>query len=344
MNTSGKRTAKCCFTFIVMMSIANIHAAEPTIKVNVLNYVKAKSALHFSNVVKRSGGVNKWSHLRQPTPLDKQRISRMNRDTLYSSVLVDISKGASFSLPDSGDRYMSATVINEEHYINNIYHGAGEYHLTVNEFDSPFVLLTVRTLVNASDPDDIKKANALQDKLLLKSASNKLYTHPNYDQESLKATSKPLSQLAGGLPDVVQTYGRKENVNKVRHMLASAYGWGGLPESEVIYLNVQPNLPIGDFSLTVGDVPVDGFWSLSVYNKDGFFEKNEYDAYSVNNLTAEKSPDGSVTVNFGGSPQARNFLPITEGWNYVVRMYRPRLDIVEGRWTFPQLDGVTSSD
>ena len=344
MNTFRNRLAKCCFTLVVMVFMTNTHGTEPSIKVNVLNYVKAKSALHFSNVVKRSGGVNKWSHGRQPTPLDKQRVSRMNRDTLYSSMLVDISKGASFSLPDSGDRYMSATVINEEHYINHIYHGAGEYQLNVDEFDSPFVLLTVRILVNASDPGDIKKANALQDRLWLKSASNKLYTPPNYDQESLKATSKPLSQLAGGLADVVHTYGRKENVDKVRHMLASAYGWGGLPESEVIYLNVQPNLPMGDFSLTVRNVPVDGFWSLSVYNKEGFFEKNEYEAYSVNNLTAEKSPDGSVTINFGGSPQARNFLPITEGWNYVVRMYRPRLDIVEGRWTFPQLDGVTSSD
>jgi hypothetical protein len=344
MNESRKRTISYYFAFVAIVFVTNVHAAEPTIKVNVLNYVKAKSAVHFDQVVKRGGGVNKFSHGRQPTPLDQQRISRMNRDTLYSSVVVDISKGAVFSLPDPGERYMSATVINEEHYINNIYHGAGEYRLSVEEFDSQFVLLTVRTLVNASDPEDIKKANALQDKLWLKSASNQPYIHPNYDRESLDATTKPLRQLAAGLSDVVHTFGSKKNVNKVRHMLASAYGWGGLPESEVIYVNAQPSLPIGAYSLTVKDVPVDGFWSLSVYNKEGYFEKNEYEAYSVNNLTAQKSPDGSVTVHFGGNPQASNFLPITEGWNYVVRMYRPREEIVEGGWTFPQLDGVALTD
>ena len=52
-------------------------------------------------------GVNKWLHIRQPTQLDQQNVIRMNRDTLYSSVLVDISKGANFTMPDSGKRYMS---------------------------------------------------------------------------------------------------------------------------------------------------------------------------------------------------------------------------------------------
>ena len=48
------------------------------------------------------------------------------------------------------------------------------------------------------------------------------------------------------------------------------------------------------------DVPVDGFWSISVYNADGFFEPNDRSAYSVNNLTATPNADGSVTVHFGG--------------------------------------------
>ena len=42
----------------------------------------------------------------------------------------------------------------------------------------------------------------------------------------------------------------------------------------------------GEYRLTVRDVPVDGFWSISVYNADGFFEPNERGAYSVNNITA----------------------------------------------------------
>ncbi len=316
-------------------------ASEPAVTVTALNYVHAATAGKLDKIIALSGGLNKWRHNRMPTPLDQQRVSRMNRDTLYSSAVIDISEGASFWLPDAGERYMSAAVVNEDHYINKIFHGAGEHILSVAEFDTPYVLVTVRTLVNAADPKDIKQANDLQDMMVIKSRSAKPYIAPNYDKESYQATEKLLLELARGLPDAKFTYGSKMHVDKVRHLLASAYGWGGLPESEAVYTNVQPNLPVGAYSLTVKDVPVDGFWSISMYNKDGFFEKNEYDSYSINNLTASPNPDGSYTIGFGSDPNSKNFLPITEGWNYVVRMYRPRMAIIDGSWSFPGIVAVS---
>jgi hypothetical protein len=48
------------------------------------------------------------------------------------------------------------------------------------------------------------------------------------------------------------------------------------------------------YTLTVRDVPVDGFWSISVYNADGYFQPNDRNAYSVNNVTAKPNDDGSV--------------------------------------------------
>jgi hypothetical protein len=86
----------------------------------------------------------------------------------------------------------------------------------------------------------------------------------------------------------------------------------------------------------VRDVPVDGFWSITVYNAKGFMEPNPQNAYSVNNVTAKPNPDGSITVHFGGDPSRANYLPITAGWSYVVRMYQPRAAVVEGRWKFPE--------
>ena len=42
------------------------------------------------------------------------------------------------------------------------------------------------------------------------------------------------------------------------------------------------------YKLTVKNVPVDGFWSISLYNAEGYFQKNDLNAYSLNNITVEE--------------------------------------------------------
>lgn len=325
-----------CLTVAVALfySVATM-AAESPVKVNALNFARAETAAQFDRALDLSGGINILNHFREPTPLDKQSVIRMNRDTLYSFAIVNIRKGATLTLPDSGERYISVMIINEDHYINRIYHDVGKHKLTMKEFKTPFVMVAVRTLMNASDAEDIEKANVLQDAMMIEAASNEPYTHSEYDQESYEATYKPLLELSRGIPDATRTFGKKEEVNKVKHLFGTAFGWGGLPETEAFYINVEPRLPVSSYELTVKDVPVDAFWSISVYNKDGYFEPNEHDAYSVNNLTATPNQDGSYTIHFGGDPKAVNFLSITEGWNYTVRLYQPRKEILDGTWTFP---------
>ena len=91
------------------------------------------------------------------------------------------------------------------------------------------------------------------------------------------------------------------------------------------------------YKLTVRDVPVNGFWSVSVYNAGGYFEKNPQNAYSTNNITAQKSPDGSIAIQFGGCDgKIPNCIPIMKGWNYAVRLYRPRAEILNREWKFPE--------
>jgi len=87
----------------------------------------------------------------------------------------------------------------------------------------------------------------------------------------------------------------------------------------------------------VKDVPVDGFWSISVYNAKGYFEPNSEDAYTINDITGKADADGSITVQFGGCDgKISNCLPIASGWNYLVRLYRPRAEVLNGAWKFPE--------
>ncbi len=328
-------------TLALALASAVAFAENDPVIVNVDNFVRAETDMQMERAVKMAGGVNKWAHNRQPTPLDAQNVIRMNRDTLYSFAVVDISEGATVTMPDAGERYMTLMVVNQDHYINKVFDQGGTYQLTVDEFDTPYVVLAVRTLIDASDDADIKKANELQDKLVIEAASAKPFVLPNYDMDGYKKTHDALLELSRGVGDAFATFGKKEEVDPVRHLGGTAAGWGGLPVEEAFYLNVEPGLPVGEYQITVKDVPVDAFWSVSVYNKDGFFEKNDLDAYSYNNLTATPNEDGSYTIHFGGCGDGRvNCLPITEGWNYIVRMYQPRAEILEGKYVFPNPEPV----
>ena len=50
-------------------------------------YIRAESDRQFGVVAQMAGSVNRFYHFRRPTPLDKQNIVRMNRDTLYSMAI-----------------------------------------------------------------------------------------------------------------------------------------------------------------------------------------------------------------------------------------------------------------
>jgi len=337
-NESAWRVTTRILIVAAIMAVGHATLATDTkVFVNVDNFVRAETAFQIDRALAATGGINKWGHNRQPTELDKQNVIRMNRDTLYSTAIVDISKGATLTLPDPGDRYMSLMVVNEDHYINRIFHKGGTYELTMDEFDTPYVMLVGRTLANPVDPEDVKAANALQDRMKIEAASSTPYTHPDYDQASYEAVYKQLLELSKGMPDSKRTFGRKEEVDAVRHLLGTAFGWGGLPEYEAFYVTRGEPRKAGDYTLTVKDVPVDGFWSISIYNKDGYFEPNEYDSYSINNLTARPDKDGSITLHFGTDPAGKdNFLYVMDGWNYAVRLYQPHDEILEGKWTFPE--------
>ena len=309
------------------------------VPVNVENFVRAETDRMLAALQAEAGGVNQLRHNRVPTPIEHQPVIRMNRDTLYSAAVVDISAGAIVTIPDAGDRYLSVMVVNQDHYINRIFREPGEHTLTVDDFDTPWVVVAARVLVDAGDGADVVAVNALQDRFAVEARSSKPLESPDYDKASLDATRKALLELARGLNGFDHAFGAKSEVDPVRHLLGTAAGWGGLPDHEASYIGVEPGLPVGEYQLTVRDVPVDGFWSISVYNPDGFFEPNERDAYSVNNITATPNPDGSFTVHFGGCADERpNCLPIMDGWNYTVRLYRPRPEVLDGSWSFPTIE------
>jgi len=317
---------------------ARVEARE--IAVTIDNFARAASDIELDKYVALAGGINRFYHFREPTPVDNQPTVRMNRDTLYSTAVVDISEGGTLTLPEVGERYMSAMIVNQDHYINAVFHGGGTYTLDMDTFDTPYVIVYMRTLVDADDPEDVAAVNAIQDQMTIEAASSDPFILPDYDEEAYEALIDRLGALLPFAGEIRGTFGAKQDVDPVRHLIGTAVGWGGLPETEAMYPANVPGMPVGEYKIEVpAEVPVAAFWSVSLYNAEGFFEKNAIDGYVVNSIMGQRNDDGSMTVHFGGCDDGRvNCLPIMEGWNYVVRLYQPGPEILDGNWTFPDVE------
>jgi hypothetical protein len=230
-------------------------------------------------------------------------------------------------------------VISEDHYVTEVVHGAGSYTLDKEKVGTRYALAAIRTLVDPASTKDIADVHALQDAIKVEQAAAGSFEVPNWDQGSQKKVRDALLVLASTMPDFKKAFGSRQEVDPVRHLVGTAAGWGGNPDRDAIYLNITPANNDGTtvYKLDVKDVPVDAFWSVSLYNADGYYEKNPYEAYSVNNITATKGADGAVAIQFGGCDgKIPNCLPIMKGWNYTVRLYRPRAEILDGKWSFPE--------
>lgn len=316
---------------------------EP-VRVNIDNFRRAETDTYFARFVK-IGAFGKFNHERELAAIDKQAVIRLNRDTLYSWGVFDLDASLlSITLPETGKRYMALQVVNADHYTADVFYAPGTYTITRENVGTRYVCLIIRTFVNPNDAADVKTVHALQDSITVTQQAVGQFETESWDPESLTVIREALLNLVnanGGL-NSSRMFGREDAVEPTQHLLGTAAGWGGNPRTAALYEGYELSGNDGQtaYKLTIKDVPVDGFWSVSVYNKAGYFEKNDKDAYTVNDVTAETNADGSVIIHFGGDESASNYLPITPGWNYLLRLYRPRRELLDGKWKAPEAERV----
>ncbi|MGH9365042.1 MAG: DUF1214 domain-containing protein [Thermoanaerobaculia bacterium] len=328
------------FLLAALPLTAQSTAGGATVPVTVQNFTRAESDMYFGVVVKR-GGFGRFDHNREPTPIDKQDVVGMNRDTLYSGAVFDLDAGpVTITLPEAGKRFMSLLIVNEDAYSPAVVYVPGRFTYTKEKIGTRYMLAVVRTLAEPANSKDVQAANVLQDAIKVEQASTGKFEVPNWDPASQKKVRDTLLVLAGMQgEDPPAKFGWKGDVDPIFHLINTAGGWGGNPEEAAKYVIGYPKANDGKtvYRLTVKDVPVDGFWSITVYNKERYIVKNDIGVYSINNLTAKPNADGSITVLFGGCQKdTPNCIPIPPDWNYTARLYRPRKAILEGTWKFPE--------
>lgn len=329
------------FASIALTDGASAQVPGSATPVTVDNFLRAETDHYLAMNAKVIGGLGKFQHSREPASIDNQTVIRMNRDTLYSFAVFDLAGGpVTLSLPDVGKRYMSMMVVDQDHYLPIVAYGTAPVILTQKSVGTRYAFVAVRTLVDPNDPKDLDEVHKLQDAIKVSQKETGRLDLPNWDEASLTDIRNALLALAKHQSSFRGAFGSRGKVDPVQHLIGTAAGWGGIPDRDATYVSFTPAKNDGQtvhILKVPAHVPVKDFWSVSVYNPKGFFEKNAYNAYSINSITAKKNADDSVTIQFGGCDgKVPNCLPIVEGWNYTTRLYRPEQSIVSGTWKVPE--------
>jgi len=281
--------------------------------VNVDNFVRAESDVAIKKIY-GIVGLSTWLHNRVPTPIDEQNVIRMNRDTLYSAAILDLSESATVVMPETGGRYQSLHVINQDHY-SFAKIKPGPYELTQEEVGSRYAYLIVRTFLDADDPEDVKATNAVQDAIKIEGGGSGPLDLPEWNIDQMMAARDALNTLAKLGIDNVGALGTRAETQPIKHLIFAAVGWGGMPNKNTIgdLGSVAKNDGSPHVLDVPKDVPVRAFWSVIVYDANGFIPENDLGLYSYNNVTAKPNADGSITIHFGGAQDQTNYIPVTAG-------------------------------
>jgi len=298
-------------------------------------YIRAETDRQFGIVAKMAGGVNKVFHFRRPTPLDKQNIVRMNRDTLYSMAVVDTSQGATISVPPiPSGRYASVYLADNDHYCPFVIYDSGTHALPR---DTKYLGVGVRIQVfNPQDEDEVALINELQDQFIIRANSADPLPEFKWDLESLKALTAQYEKDSKQYSSWQGMMGPRGRVDEKTRHIAAAAAWGLFPEWDATYLNYSGGHDDRVCHQATYQVPEnEAFWSITVYGNDGYMKS---DNNIVNSSNVKLNADGTFDVYFGSLENCAdvpNRLDTTEGWNFLMRIYRPGRSVLDGAYTLP---------
>ena len=291
----------------------------------------------FSDFLKLSGGVNQFAHFRRPVPLDEQTVVRMNRDVIYSVVIVDTSGGATITMPPAPDgRYMSMHLIDNDHYDLGAFNNPGPHALPegVGHIAAIFRI----QVFDPNDEAEIDVLNAWQDDLKLEAGSNQPFVPEVWDTASLDLIRDVLEIPCREFPNFELGMMPRGEAAAGQRLCAASAGWGLLPASQATYFSYPAGHPIAECRTAIFEVPKNGaFWSIQVYGATGFIESENS---NLNSRWATLNDDGTFTAFFG-SPELCGEVPnrvdVTEGWNFMFRVYLPDPEtVLGGRYTLPE--------
>jgi hypothetical protein len=249
--------------------------------------------------------------------------------------IVDTSQGSTITVPElPRDRYVSVYLVDNDHYCPLVIYTSGTHELPG---DTPYLGVGVRIQVfDPNDEDEIALINGLQDRFIINANSAEPLPEFKWDLQTLKALTDQYERDSIQYSSWKGMMGPRGQVDEKTRHVAAAAAWGLFPEWDATYLNYSGGHDHRVCHRATYQVPEnEAFWSITVYGNDGFMKG---DNNIVNSSNVKLNADGTFTVYFGSAEacgEVPNRLDVTEGWNFLMRIYRPGKSVLEGAYKLP---------
>ena len=301
----------------------------------------------------------------------EDKVVRMNNDTFYKMAFMVLDNGPIIlgSSAPANDRFSSFQLMddrnaNYRNIINpdgkyTLYHGEKPADIQGEAIEVPSSLSVVIVRVevkNKDDANDVAAAEKVFNGITIDAP--KLDKVPELDllgsfdkkteQEALQRLDKTFATVP--FTDTIVSPGQEpgKDVSYINHAAGTKGGWGGPDPAHSAYDIIFTdnagdtlNGSHGTYTLTTGEPPVKGFWSITVYDTErgGYFHPNKDDRYHINNTSAVKNSDGTITFTFKQQcgDQDQNCLEVPAGdFDLTARYYLPAEEIISGQWILPK--------
>ena len=321
-----------CLTTLTVYGLANAGVAidgkkyKHTIPVTEENYSDAEAEVNFLKW-KKKGAMNKLFSLTQLTPAGPMPTIRMNRDTLYTTGLVDATNGFTAHMPDQGI-FTSVLVIDQKGYAQDYIWKPGSHKIEIDKSNGVFVFLIFRTGLEKG----IEKALEAQKTISISGMGNKVWNSKNYNKAQHKKLHGKYMHEAIDSGMFLQYGSDASRIRKKTKNLSDAAGWGGMDYGINNYQISKNMNSDACYSTTFEDPQAEEFWSFTLYDADGWLlplnEKN-----ILNSRDAVPNKDGTYTVRFNCGKNAVNNLETTEKvFGFAWRTYGSSYKVRAGRW------------
>ena len=259
----------------------------------------------------------------------------------------DLDAGpVTITLPDAGNRFMSMLIIDEDHYALEVDYGAGRTHFRRENVDTRYVFARRSDAGRPRRPSGHGGGPQAPgcDRVEQPGGPGKLEL-PNWDKAArTRCATHSWCSTRPSRSD--KSRGRKDEVDPVRHLIGTASAWGLNPDKDAIYLNITPAKNDGAtiYRLEVpGEVPVDRVLVGHRLRRHRPLPDERPQRLLVEQHHCEEGRRTAPSMsNLAAATEVvPNCLPTMPGWNYMVRLYRPRAAILNGSWKFPEARPAT---